>query len=551
MKREHSIDVAAVLALAALVVALYRKVARLFWTYDDAYLLHIATVRRWGEYLTNGEVWRSMPQRLFTPLLTITYDSELSLFGLEPRWWYLGHLALLAAAVTAVYATLRLWLPPLLAFSGAALAALGAPVANLATELMLAHYLEAIALGALSVVFVVRGVRRGRPSIASALLYLAAMLAKEIAVPLVLLFFLIGRAEARSTPAGGSGATRSRLARRMWAGLQPGFFAPHFAALALYLVWRTSMLHTVIGGYGYTAPPGRILASLPAALAHALAGPRLLPGAILLAAMAIGIAAALRRNAWLVAGSMIVAIAPILPTAAHMQPRFAAPAWIWACASFAGGLATLPRRVAALLLIVSLAAAVVVNRAAFRDEFASSKRMSDEARVFLDLGADSLLRKPAIPPASLGELQWLKVDQLHRAAGSGWFYDDLFLCQGGAAGKRVWMHEGRAVREITADVPRIGGRYCASIRGDARLSADFHYDGGVVSWRLGPYHDGAYGLVIANGVQAFDVLPEDSFKVELQSIALRVRYGSPAGWVTYSPELALDFVHHPDVRWTR
>lgn len=519
MKREHSIDAAAALALIAVVAALYRKVTRLFWTYDDAYLLHIARVRGWREYFLNGEVWRSMPQHLFTPLVTATYDSERSIFGFDPHGWYFVHLAIFAAAIVAIYFALRLWLPPLFAFGGATLVALGAPAANLATELMLVHYLEAVILASLALIAYVRADRRGRFSVASPILYLAAMLAKEIAVPLVVLLFLFSR-------------------RRIWA---------HVAALALYLGWRIAMLHELLGGYGYTAPPARIIASLPRALASAFAGPRLAAGIALLVAIAIGVVLALRRNPLLTIVGLILAAGPIVPIAAHMEPRFAMTAWIWAATAFVAGLIALPPRAAYVLLAVALAAAIVVNRAAFRKEFTQSKRMSDEARVFLDLGPDSLLRKPAIPPAALGELQWLKQDELRRAAGAGWFYDDFFLCAGGGVGKRIWQFDGHDVREAKVDA----APYCASIRNDAPLTTDFHYGDGAVSWKLGPYRDGTYSLVIANGIQAFDVPPEDSFKIALPAISLRVRYQSPQGWVTYSPEIALDFVHHPDTRWTR
>jgi hypothetical protein len=59
-------DALACATLAAAVVLLYRKVTRLWWTYDDAYLIHIASVRRWTEYFSNGDVWRSMPQPRMT-----------------------------------------------------------------------------------------------------------------------------------------------------------------------------------------------------------------------------------------------------------------------------------------------------------------------------------------------------------------------------------------------------------------------------------------------------------------------------------------------------
>jgi hypothetical protein len=59
-------------------------------------------------------------------------------------------------------------------------------------------------------------------------------------------------------------------------------------------------------------------------------------------------------------------------------------------------------------------------------------------------------------------------------------------------------------------------------------------------------------VLIANGVQAFDVPREDGFRLpDIPGISLRIRYDSPQGWVTYSPELALDFVRQPRLNWSR
>src|SRR6202022_2531310 len=141
---------------------LYGKVLRLWWTYDDAYLIHIAVVRRWIEYFSNGEVWRSMPQRLFTPLLTSSYATELSMFGLNARAWYVMQLVVLSIAAIAVYAAFRLWFIPLLSFAGVLLFVAGAPVCSIVTELMLIHYLESLALAALAALAFVHGIRTSR-----------------------------------------------------------------------------------------------------------------------------------------------------------------------------------------------------------------------------------------------------------------------------------------------------------------------------------------------------------------------------------------------------
>ena len=87
---------------------------------------------------------------------------------------------------------------------------------------------------------------------------------------------------------------------------------------------------------------------------------------------------------------------------------------------------------------------------------------------------------------------------------------------------------------------------------DAPLSADFHFRNPALYWSLGPYADGKYSAVIANGVQAFEIPRRDALKLPgMAGISLRIRYDSPAGWTTYSPEIAIDFARKPDVMWHR
>lgn len=532
MKRPHfigAIDIAACVALIAVVWLLYGKVLRLWWTYDDAYLIHIAVARRWIEYFSNGEVWRSMPQRLFTPLLTSSYDTELSMFGLNARAWYVMQLVVLSIAAIAVYAAFRLWFIPLLSFAGVLLFVAGAPVCSIVTELMLIHYLESLALAALAAVAFVRGIRTSRRTwvLASAALYLAAMLAKEIAVPLLLLLYLLPEGDVR---------TRLRAV------------VPHVVILVFYAFWRWTMLKTLFGGYGWAVESvWALVLSLPMKMAVAFGGA---PVAILL----IGAIAALRsrRAALLVIVGLLLAAAPIAPIAAHMERRFAVAPWLWLCSSFVAGCAVLRPRVAQVLMVTAVAVMIVVNRQAWRSEFASSFRMSEEGRTFFSLGPNALLRHPLIPPAAVAELKWLKEDYQLRLHGTGWFYDDLFLCDGAATGKRVWQYEAGSVIEITDRITEITRGYCSAIRANVPLSAEFHHRGDALFWRFGPYREGSWRVVIADGLQAFDVPASDGFRLgELPGIALRVRYQSPERWVTYSPEIELDFVHHPDYRWQR
>ena len=80
--------------------------------------------------------------------------------------------------------------------------------------------------------------------------------------------------------------------------------------------------------------------------------------------------------------------------------------------------------------------------------------MSNEARFFFDAAPDALIRNPAVPPAAMGELRWLKEDYAHHAPGARWFYDDIYLCEHPAAGHRIWQYE-RRTRWLTDLTPRI------------------------------------------------------------------------------------------------
>ena len=224
---------------------------------------------------------------------------------------------------------------------------------------------------------------------------------------------------------------------------------------------------------------------------------------------------------------------------------------MWSIA-FAAATTRRDKRVAAALLVAVPLLAIAANRAEWRKEFPLRRRMSDEARFyFYDMPPDALLRNALIPPSSLGEVQWLKTVHFGRPAG-GWFYDDIFLCSGGAGSKRVFEFEGHQIVEITPRIASMAKQFCGSIRSDAALSAAFHFRNPALYWDLGPYSDGKYSAVIANGVQAFEIPRRNALKLPgMAGISLRIRYDSPAGWTTYSPEIAIDFVRKPDVTWHR
>ncbi|PYQ26276.1 MAG: hypothetical protein DMF56_25065 [Acidobacteria bacterium] len=564
-------DVALCVLLSALCFLLYRKVVRLWWTYDDVYLVHIAIDHTLGDEFFNASVW---PQKLFTPLVMAVYESDMALFGLEPARWFVVHLAVFALSAIAFYAALRLWLSPARSGVAALLYAASVPVVSLITEISGIHYFLGILFGSLATIAYVAALRRPRrPPLhwVSAALYFVAILAKETVIPLPFLFLALPERNLRS---------RARYA------------APHVLSLLLYFVWRRAVIGTILGGYGWAIDRSEwlpLIASLPKKIVLACAGANVAIGVTLIVVMLIGIFFIGKRGALLFVVALALSVGPILPVSKEMQRRYALMPWLcWSVAFVAGvGRASdsVPRpspsplpspgcaseattfppprarkrararaRERGLVLLVAVPLLMLAaNRQEWGYEFGRTQRMSDEARFFFDMPPDTFLRRPIVPPAAMGELNWLKTMRYRKPYGAMWFYDDYFLCSG-AMPKRAWEFDPsrRAIVEITSALPSIAKKYCGSIRQNAPLSASFEYRDAALFWKFGPYTDGKYRVLIANGVQAFDVPRVDGFRMpDLTGITLRIRYDSPQGWTTYSPELALDFKRQPRLNWTR
>jgi hypothetical protein len=534
------IDVLLVAAILITVALLYRKVTRLWWIWDDTYLLHIVSEHRLLDYFTDSSLWLSMPQQLFTPLLTASYHAELALFGLNAVPFHVVHLIELAAIAIALAFALRLWMSRAAAACASFLFLVGTPVAVMAARLMLMHYIESVILSIVAAALFARAMRSGRklPAIASALLYLLAMLAKEIAVPLLPVLLILPERDLRAR------------VRAVW---------PHGLALILYLAWRYAILGK-LGGYVWTfgvADVPLLLVRTVAKIAGTFAGPRLAIGIPFVVIILIGILLRLRSrfSVLAIAVAFGAAIAPIIPVAVYYDHRFAWCAWICTAIVFAAGTDTLRnRRLALSMMIAAPLLGAMVNRQQWKSEFNLAKRMSDEGIVFSGLGAGDFMRMPASTPGVMFQVAWFKEFLLHRPAGALWFYDDLYLCSGQRP-RRVFGFDERTkeVRDITAQIPAIAGRYCASLRPNEPLAIHCHYSERrhLLTWDLGPYDDG-YTFVTGNGFIAYEVERHGGLQLfGMKDVTFRVRYRSPRGWVTYSPELSVDFSRDRDLTWRR
>lgn len=533
------------LLLIVLTWLLYGGVTRLWWLDDDLFNLRFVRAFSPRDYCLNPAVWQSLPFRMLTPLLFVSYDADLDAFGAAPRAFYLHQLAALGLAAVALYALLRAWLDRRWALLGAAAFLAGAPLANLATSIMARHYLECLAFVFLGGAAWVRSLRAKGTlagwcwSVLSAVLWLAAALAKEIAVPLVLLLPLL------PLPPEGTAAVR----------LRP--LVPHGAALVAYVAYRRWLMGALVGGYGWVVEREdwpRLIATLPWRLGRELVGAPSVAAWLALAALLAGIALGVRtrRAAVLLAAAVVLVLLPLLPVAAEVKPRYAALLWAVLVVAFVCSASRLRR--GAWLAAAAALALLVGNRLTWQREMARAGRASAENLALLHLGRGELLRRPATLPASLEEIQRYGRERLGLPAAGGWFFDDLYLCKRGDSIRRLWEYDTRT-RRVVDETPQLSSlrhEHCDDLRAAAPLDARFRAEDGVLHWQLGPYPDGRWTFVLRDGASAFPVPRRGGFRLHgLADLPLYVRYDASEGWTTYSPLLRVDVSRRVAQTWAR
>jgi hypothetical protein len=127
------------------------------------------------------------------------------------------------------------------------------------------------------------------------------------------------------------------------------------------------------------------------------------------------------------------------------------------------------------------------------------------------------------------------------AAGPG-FCGDVCYCAGAFPGAAFRHDDGAGIAALAPP----SGTACAVER---ELSAELRYDAarGRLAWRLGPYEEGLYELLLVTGGEVAQVsAPVPIAAAGEAPLALTaplrvvVAYRSPERWRTYSPVLALD-----------
>jgi hypothetical protein len=202
-----------------------------WWLWDDPQILAHAQRFSWWEVLTDPAAWRWLSTSNFTPLVTISFQIDLALAGLQPGIFYAHQLLALVLAALALYALLRAFqISPVTATLVSLLFLTSPPAAECARALMTRHYVEGALFFLLSANVWVRSRGVGTLALAS-LLALVSILAKELFVPCVLGFIVFDWI--------GGFRGRPLVLRAMWP----------VGVVGVYSIWRITVLQG-FGGYG-------------------------------------------------------------------------------------------------------------------------------------------------------------------------------------------------------------------------------------------------------------------------------------------------------------
>lgn len=385
----------ALLGLSAFVFWIHSPSLRLGWrNHDEILFLLMAQCYRPFEYFFSPDVHHLFSSTNLTPWAVLSFDADLSLFGLNAVAFHLHHIVDIALVAGLSYALLVRWCRPAVAFATVLLFTLTSPMATASASLPIRHYLEGAVLvlvSALLAVFAQENPSRARRWLlaASAAAYAAALTAKEIYAPLPLVIFSL---------VGGPWGKRWQASRL------------HFLVAGIYLVWRVHMLGGVVGGYRVgggsvlslaTCLPGGwfLLSSLPKFL---FLSPR--SGYLLLAAVGLlAIRLPIDRKRilqWVVL--FACAVGPVVPVGlvaklfgVGFSLRFyMVPAWA-ICAAFALAVERQPWKVlrhAAVAMAVTLAVVAASRVGPFLETYEASTRHDAACVDFaLESGGDRAL----------------------------------------------------------------------------------------------------------------------------------------------------------------
>ena len=537
------------LFLTALTFALYGRALGLWWTFEDpAILLHGQIHAPWSTFFI-PEVYQTYNRISFTPGLIVSFAVDRHLVGYRPALFYAHQLLALALAAGLLERLLRRYVSRLWSFLAAALFLVGIPVAGVAPWLGVRHYVDGLVLALGAILCFRRGLSSHARAwtLASAALYLGAVLCKEIYAPVFLLVFLLPE-----------GSPARRLVHA----------APLVLVAGLYAVWRQFMLSGYLGGYAQRRLDlselmrlGRLLLGQAATAVFGVSG---LPATLALGALALAFLVVVVRGGGAallcVAICLAVALGPLLPVGDSFETRYAFVPWVfavsgtgWAAARWALGRG----RALAGLALFALALGLVwpANRRRWAEVIRVGERSRAEASFFFERsGLRDVVRAPVERGNFYSTLAEIRTRIFHRSQPGHAAFDDLFFCRHGGEGLQVFgWAESKGALERLESPDALCTAYTSTIRESAPLSLAMTRENGVLSWTFGPYAEGRWAVLLGEDLVRYDVPREGRILPFLpDDLVVTLRYESAEGWRTFSPALPFRSTNgSAGLKWSR
>jgi hypothetical protein len=513
-----------------------------FWLGDDPQVLLHALRHSPVEILTVPDAWQELSTSNFTPLVTISFDLDLRLFGPEPEGFYIHQITVIALAAIAFGLLLRLLGVGSAMSLAAAIVFLAAPpVVHVAYSLMTRHYVEGLLFATLSLIVWIASARLDRRSrwrtaglaVAAAVSYLLAMLAKEVFAPLPLVFLALAIARREEW---------RRVAVRL---------TPVVVAALTYIAWRVVMLGGV-GGYGSGTGGLHLFGAVAEYVAMR---PWIGLWSVVLAVVAATGMSWSRRGLLPPAFVGAAVLMPLFGIGEHLEPRHVlVPATVLLAAAVlsVSRLFAARPRIAVPLLAVAVVATVIGGASQWIVERHSTKRMEAEGRYVWEESGDAL---PLL------------------ASSPAWYVEGVVdldsIVRGGSSPRRFYSRLGILLTELEHDrvigfdddgMPRVIpleemesldlqiDRYEAAV--PIRIAIE--RENSALTWSFGPDCDCTWIFYSYPAYQPF-VLPESGRRLVPKPTEpqwFRVERRDRDGTWTLSPPLALPSEGHRVV-WSR
>lgn len=527
-----------------LTFALYHSVLTSWWCCDDPQILkHALSYSPW-EYFSEPKAWRALVPYSLTPWLSLTYDLDHTLFGLNSVGYYAHNLLTISLCAWLICLIARRWVSNWYAFGGGLLFLLGAPVVVASHQLMVRHYLEGLLFFLLACWLLLRAFQEENSPSGwwAGIAFAVAVSAKEIYLPLGLVLFVLP-----------INSLRQRL-RVGW---------PLLLVMLLYVPWRWYMLGDPVGGYTPAAALG--WSDLISALTQFGAIPGLLlsqPWPPLAGLLLCAVLLTQRiRCAWLplvFLTLLVLLLAPLIPLA--RQPGIGAGSeryFIALWAALALGATLLAGATAAgrglHMHFFSCLVLVLLGGFAWQQSdqvraalLPSLQEQSMQGKALISAGErDIIYLTPGVASWYVSGIIDLQQELGRSLPSPRAVSDEIDLVSQPLVGQRILRYDqanGR-MADITQQIPRLVSDWQQRIQ-PRPLSIMMEFDSIAknLRWQLGPYQHGSYTLL--SGMGSHRLPTQGTLRMEkLPEQTFRFRYDDPEGWSAYTP--ALRFVTSP------